>query len=252
MDVVALRAQYDREMRQDPPAEPGATVERTEDVVRVVGKRGWIAYSRLSEGAAPEVVRAEATAFRARGIPVEWKLYAHDGPPGLDRLLEANGFVADPPETLMVLDLEEPVARPDPLPEVRVARVEDRRALEAAVELSARAFAPEPGWDLAEYLPRLHTPSFAAFVASVGERPVSVARLELPQGRSFASLWGGGTLPDGRHRGAYRALVAARAEFARERGFRYLTVDARETSRPILERVGFRRLTSIVGWTLAP
>ena len=39
--------------------------------------------------------------------------------------------------------------------------------------------------------------------------------------------------------GIYRALVAARARIALERGRRYLQVDASDDSRPILERLGF-------------
>ena len=47
-------------------------------------------------------------------------------------------------------------------------------------------------------------------------------------------------------------LVARRAEEARRRGYRFLTTDARETSRPILERGGFVPLTGITGWVLRP
>ena len=61
---------------------------------------------------------------------------------------------------------------------------------------------------------------------------------------------GGGTRPDYQGRGVYRALVAARAAEARRRGHRFLTVDARETSRPILERIGFEPLTKVRDWTL--
>ncbi|HTX49603.1 MAG TPA: GNAT family N-acetyltransferase, partial [Caulobacteraceae bacterium] len=60
-----------------------------------------------------------------------------------------------------------------------------------------------------------------------------------------------GAVPDYRGRGAYRALVAARADEARRRGHRFLTVDARETSRPILERLGFQPLATVRGWTLS-
>ncbi len=59
-------------------------------------------------------------------------------------------------------------------------------------------------------------------------------------------------MPDHQGRGVYRALVAARAAEARRRGVRYLTVDARETSRPILERLGFQPLATVRGWTLPP
>lgn len=63
-------------------------------------------------------------------------------------------------------------------------------------------------------------------------------------GRSAVYLGGGGTRPDQRGRGAYRALVRARWDAAVERGTPVLTVGAGAMSRPVLERLGF----SIVGW----
>ena len=54
----------------------------------------------------------------------------------------------------------------------------------------------------------------------------------------------GVTLPEFRGRGLYRATVAKRAELARARGYRWLYSDALPTSRPILERVGFVKLTT--------
>jgi ribosomal protein S18 acetylase RimI-like enzyme len=92
----------------------------------------------------------------------------------------------------------------------------------------------------------------AIYLATVQGVPVSAGRLELPEGRAFASIWGAGTSPEFRGRGIYRAMVAARVELARHRGYRFLTVDARETSRPILERLGFRPLSTTVGWVLQP
>ena len=68
--------------------------------------------------------------------------------------------------------------------------------------------------------------------------------------RAFAGLYGGGTDPVWRGRGVYRAVVAARAAEARARSVRYLTVDALETSRPILQRLGFEPLAQVTGWLL--
>jgi hypothetical protein len=42
----------------------------------------------------------------------------------------------------------------------------------------------------------------------------------------------------------FRALVAHRAAIAAARGFRYLTVDASDDSRPILLRLGFVELAT--------
>ncbi|MCI4370730.1 MAG: GNAT family N-acetyltransferase, partial [Thermoplasmata archaeon] len=176
--------------------------------------------------------------------------FGRDRPVALARELSSHGFRPDPPETLMVLPLHRRLEVAPTGSAVAVRRVTDRAGLELAVAVSATAFAPGPGWDLADYLPRLASPRMAVFLATVDGAPVSAGRLELPRGRAFASLWGGGTAPEFRGRGVYRSLVAARAELARRRGFRYLTVDARETSRPILERLGFTALDSIVGWVL--
>lgn len=58
-------------------------------------------------------------------------------------------------------------------------------------------------------------------------------------------LFGGATLPSARGRGAYRALVAARAEEAVMRGAPALVTHAGRMSRPILERLGFERVARI-------
>ncbi|HEV8050654.1 MAG TPA: GNAT family N-acetyltransferase [Thermoplasmata archaeon] len=250
--LEAIRTRFDAEMRRDPPLEGDERAERSEHFVRVVGRRAWIAYSHLTASEAPERVAAEARHARSSGVEVEWKLYEYDPPPNLGEILAASGFVADPPETLMVYDLERGRPFPPSGGSVVIRRVQDRTGLETAVAVSRTAFAPEPGWELEEYLPRLASPSLAVFVAEVLGRPASAGRLELPMGRAFASLWGGGTTREFRGRGVYRALVAARADLARARGFRYLTVDARESSRPILERLGFAPVASVVGWVLAP
>ena len=58
-------------------------------------------------------------------------------------------------------------------------------------------------------------------------------------------LFGGATLPAARGRGAYRALVAARAAEAEKRGTPTLVTHAGQMSRPILERLGFEPVARI-------
>lgn len=66
-------------------------------------------------------------------------------------------------------------------------------------------------------------------------------------------LWGGGTHPDHRGCGAYRALVSARLERAAREGCRHVAVYARhDTSDPILERLGFQRHGTMQTWMRAP
>lgn len=81
---------------------------------------------------------------------------------------------------------------------------------------------------------------------------VSAAWVRFHAGTEFASLWGGATLPTWRRRGIYTELVARRADEAAERGFRYLQVDALPESRPILERLGLRQVTTTTPWLWAP
>lgn len=248
-DVLEL---YDAEMRRDPPLVGGSVLDRSGGLVRMLGERSWIGYWTFTSHTARQVVEAQAAEFRRRGTEVEWKLYSHDGPPGLDQLLAESGFKADPPETLMALDLRNQPLDPGPIPGIRIERVSDPEGLREAVAVSTAAFSPDEGWEVKDFLPRLSDPTFAVYLARSNGVAVSAGRLELTEGKSFASIWGGGTLPESRGRGIYGGLVRARADLARSNGYRYLTVDARETSRPILEHVGFEPLSGIVGWVLRP
>ena len=53
------------------------------------------------------------------------------------------------------------------------------------------------------------------------------------------TLMGGAVLPEARGQGVYRALVAARWEYAAKRGTPLLVVQAGPMSAPILSRLGF-------------
>jgi GNAT superfamily N-acetyltransferase len=252
MDRLAVLALYDREMRKDPPALPGGRIDCTPDLVRENGSHDTILYSCFPSSAVTAAVRAEALRARATGRELEWKVYAHDLPRELPELLAAEGFVPDEPETLVVRDLDSPPSNDPILGEVAVREVNAPESFADALTVSAAAFGPSGPQTLLEFQDRLADPTARLFVAYLGGRPVAAGRLELPPDRSFAGLWGGGTVPAARHQGVYRALVRARADYARARGFRYLTVDAQETSRPILERLGFVPLSGIQGWVLDP
>ncbi|HLY78365.1 MAG TPA: GNAT family N-acetyltransferase, partial [Caulobacteraceae bacterium] len=173
------------------------------------------------------------------------------GPPNLAAALAAAGFEEDGPETFLVLDMAATLAAFDPPAGIEVREVTDRAGAADLVAVSEAAFGRNEPWRLDQLVGRLDDPTQALFVAYDGGAPVSSGRLELAPGKTFAGLYGGGTRPDYQGRGVYRALVAARAAVARRRGHRYLTVDARETSRPILQRIGFEPLTTIRDWTLA-
>lgn len=255
MTGADILASYDSEMRADPPRAAGVRHERLGSLIRMGWPENIVMFWTLSEDDAPAAVAEQAAYARSAGIELEWKVYGHDGPPGLVPLLERAGFVADPSETFMVLDLANDL--PDGVSDAYGASLEIRRVVNAAgvddhLAVSHTAFGRPHRVDAESYLRSLGDPELSLFVAYLDGRPVSAGRLQMPEGRSFASMWGGGTVPAQRGRGIYRSLVVHRAREARRRGYRYLTVDAAVTSRPILERLGFAPLTSITGYVLRP
>jgi GNAT superfamily N-acetyltransferase len=181
---------------------------------------------------------------------VEWKTFAHDTPADLGLRLERAGWESGDAEVLVVFDLET-----DPLPASPPGVV--MRRLDDPAEIAEVERVQDAVWG-ADHLPWLadwlrdemaaRPDAISVFVArpaeGVGESAAAVGWITCAPGTSFAGLWGGSTLPEHRGRGLYRALVAARLAEARARpGVRFATVDALPTSRPILERLGFRRLT---------
>jgi GNAT superfamily N-acetyltransferase len=256
VDLRAALAAFDEQMRRRPVAGPGMRIEAEDRVTRTVGTDGsWstVVWSHLTESDADGVIAAEIA--RATGS-FEWKLYSHDGPADITDRLAAAGLRAEPVETLLVAeiaDLDLPVATPDGL---RMAVVDDPAGVATMLRVHDDVFGsgtthPSVIEGVREALDLRPRP-IEAVLAWADSEAVSAGRVEFHEGTDFASLWGGGTLPGWRGRGVFRALVGARAELARDRGFRYLQVDAMPTSRPILERMGFHPLAETTPWVRAP
>jgi GNAT superfamily N-acetyltransferase len=138
------------------------------------------------------------------------------------------------------------------LPEgIRLVDVSDEDGLRDVKAVHDTVFGGDHGPMVESMRQRLPTGAVVPVLARAGAEPVCAARVDFHVGTDFASLWGGGTLPEWRGRGIYRALVSHRARLARDRGYRYLRTDALPTSRPILEKLGFVRLTTTVPYTRA-
>lgn len=243
-----ILARYDAEMRQDPPPEPGIRIERAGSIVRAVGRFNCILYSHLSPENAEAAILDQKAHFREAGADVEWKVYGHDPPPDLGARLGAAGFTADDSETLMAFDLANDLKVGVTPLDVIIKRIDDAQGLADLIAVNKAIWTHGSASIYDSYAQRLRDPSLALYVAYANSVPVAAGRLEMPADRTFAGLWGGCTLPAHRGRGIFRALVVARETQARDRGFRYLNVDAADTSRPILERLGFIALTAVTGW----
>ncbi|MFB4277945.1 GNAT family N-acetyltransferase [Nonomuraea sp. MTCD27] len=245
-EVLAL---FDRELRREAaPDGPESKVERVGDVVRQVGpEHAWngVIWSGLGPGDADAAIAEQVRFFGALGRAFEWKLYDHDRPADLDRRLLAAGFTAEPAETLMIAEAAPIAGAGVVVPDgVRLEPVSGRDGVERLAGVHEIAFGATHD-HIRERLPaQLATGTVVAVLALAGDVPISAARMDLHPGTRFAGLWGGGTVPEWRGRGVYRALVAYRAREAVARGYDYLQVDASDQSRPILARLGFTPLTT--------
>lgn len=204
---------------------------------------------RSSPGGVDGVVDDVRALLRERGREgAEWELGESCTPVDLvDRLLALG----------LARDADEPVAvgmallgRPawEPSAGVVARRVESAEELAAARQLQGRAFGGD-GRATGESLERARADfpregvDGSTFVALVdGELAAAAYAAYTPWG---LLLFGGATLPEARGRGAYRALVAARADEAAARGTPALVVHAGRMSRPILERLGFEPVAQI-------
>jgi ribosomal protein S18 acetylase RimI-like enzyme len=249
-----ILAEYDAKVRRS-PREVGVVFEARPHVTRMIGRSAapydnGIVWSALDEQTVDGAIDEAVTFFEERGVAFEWKLFAHDTPGDLGARLLRRGFVAEVPETIMVI--EPPAALHAPVaPGVRIVRVESAASLEGVAALEDALYDDTMASSLASELVAA-SDELSIYVAYAGDAPVAAGWTRFQDGNPFASLWGGATLPAHRRRGIYRALVAARVSEARARGFRYATVDARETRRPILERLGFARLAPVVGYVWTP
>ncbi|MEP6695725.1 MAG: GNAT family N-acetyltransferase [Pseudonocardiales bacterium] len=259
MDPADVLSRYDAQLRRDArPEAPPARIDRDGVVVRYLddeAEGGWeaVLWADIDESSADARIAAELAFFAARGRRFEWKYHAYDRPGDLPSRLVAAGFVPEEQEALMVAETAAlPVAAP--LPEgVRLVPVTDAAGVDLVVRVHDEVFASDHSWLRREMLSGLQAPERgAAVVALAREHPVCSARVQFHVGTEFASLWGGGTLPQWRGQGIYRALVGYRAGLAAARGFRYLQVDSSSESQPILRRLGFVELTTTTPYVWQP
>ncbi|MEV0715239.1 GNAT family N-acetyltransferase [Asanoa sp. NPDC050611] len=189
----------------------------------------------------------------ARDAAVEWKTYGHDRPDLTERLRLA-GFVPEDRETVVIgLAAELTDAGSDP-GGVTIRSTTDIADLRRIAAMESEVWGQDWSFLADDLRDRIaSTPDdIVVFVAEAGGEVVSAAWMPIFPGTEFAGLWGGSTLAAWRRKGIYRALVAHRARVAAARGVRYLMVDASDDSRPILERLGLRAVTTTTPWVWTP
>jgi GNAT superfamily N-acetyltransferase len=175
-----------------------------------------------------------------------WTVSDTSRPKGVEaELLRRSAQVVERTDVLG-LDLTRGVPEMATGADVAVTRVTDREGVRDALLLSQSAFGGSPPDDeeldhgLEEITRGLDDDSGGRVVASVVGRPASTGGWGIVG--PVCRLWGGGTHPDLRGRGAYRAVLRARLEIAVGAGATLALTHGRvDTSSPILRRLGFRR-----------
>lgn len=195
-------------------------------------------------GAAVEEIRALLRARGRRGA--EWELGESCTPADLVERLAAHGILPDRDEPFavgMVLRAGSPIPDPAGTSARRVTSVDE---LVTARRIQHEAFGDDADavvFEQAEADFEAEGSNGSTFLAFVDGEPVAAGYASYtPLG---LLLFGGATLPTARGRGAYRALVAARAREAAARGTPVLVTHAGKMSRPILDRLGFRSVARI-------
>jgi hypothetical protein len=254
LNLDSIREQLDHERRA--PRDSGHERELLPLVTRTRaadGSHHSILFSSLSDDNADSVIVEQAAHYRALGVEVEWKAYAHDTPADLLDRLSRHGFEIGPHETVLVLDLNDrPAWMNDATHEV--IRVETPEQVDLFRKAATEIFDKDCYFTANELLAAIRSGSsnHVGYIASVDNLAASIGRLYTNPQSVFGGLYGGGTMKTHRGRGLYRAVVAARARDAAKLGARYLIVDALPTSRPILERLGFVHLTDTWPCVLRP
>ena len=256
-----LLAVYDAQLRAHIPERlpESVVVEHDGPVTRFLGfaGQGWVEYHDLGDITEPELDALIARQIeRFAEIPqrFEWKLHGHDRPASLVERLVAAGLVPEEQETVVIAAIADLDLATRPPPGVTLREVHERPDFDRIEAMEAEVWDDEDALR-ADSLEREHDADPDALrivVAEAGDTVVSAGWIRFPAGTAFGTLWGGSTLTAWRGRGIYRSLVAHRARLALENGRSYLEVDASDDSRPILERLGFRPITTTTPYIWSP
>jgi GNAT superfamily N-acetyltransferase len=251
MDNNEVLLLFDKELRKNLQIS-GFRREETKHVIRHVslhGERGFIISSNVDEVNARKVIQDELEYFNTLGVGFEWKVYSYDKPDHLKDLLEQEQFDVEPVEALMIKEINDNHPSEHENEHVKIQEIVDEKGVRDIISLIDTIWG-ESHNELGDRLWRdKQNEPDSLFLYGIydEEQLVSAAWMYFEKNASFASLWGGATLPEYRGKGNYSSLLAVREKQAKEKGYKFLTVDASPMSRPILEKYGFSCLAYTYG-----
>ncbi len=193
-----------------------------------------------------------------RTVRSRWAVYTTTPTAALERGLGKAGY--SPTEAHHACVIETAAYRPRLSEGIEVRLVESIDDLRASIDVSGRAFGNPHTVEQAELEDQLQTCTgegkrvrrFVAYDRATGEA-LCAGGLNLYPKLRFGFLWGGGTVPEARGRGAYSALLRARMDLAESSGIDMVGLYARvNTSAPIVAKQGFVTVGGMTCWQRPP
>lgn len=241
------------------PVFVGRTVEQLDRVTRITGPTpgqldNLILWCDVTEETIASEIQTQVEFFNQLGHSFEWLVYGHDQPADIGYHLLAAGFDWESEEQVVICEAAE-INAPELPANIEMRTVKNQHEIADAISVQDAVWGDKYHDFLMNWLGRLvseHPEQSVIVTAYYGDQPVGSAWAQLFNHRPFAPLFGGSVLPEFRSRGIYRAMVAARAKAASEKGIRWCLVDAGKESLPILQRNGFEILTSRTSFVKHP
>lgn len=203
-----------------------------------------ISYFNLSPDKVDDTIKAELEFFKQHQVSFEWKTYDTDSPSNIGERLLAHGFKKGEPESFMVLELDtiaHSFAESD-----SVVEVHNLAGIQDAINVQQQVWGGDMSGQLAhliaskEFAPN----DISIYLVYENNKPVTSGWIVYNGESPFAGIWGGSTVDGYRGKGYYSALLHKRINDARRKGKKFLTIDASEMSRPIVEKHGFKKVAT--------
>jgi GNAT superfamily N-acetyltransferase len=203
---------------------------------------------RLDPDEIAEAIHELRAEIAAQGhTNAHWNVGSSSSPGDLIDRLVAHGLEPEDHLTALVLAVE-----PPEVPGVEARRIRDLGEYAAASAITHDVFGTSPDrraeWDSIaheHYEAERRGTGPRQYIAYLDGRVVGAASAVVEDGLPASIMIGGAVVPDARGRGVYRALVRARWDDSLAAGIAALCVQARVTSRPILESIGFERTSEV-------
>jgi hypothetical protein len=244
-----LNALYAETMRRNTHV-PGMVREATPHVVRYTNAHGSLRYilwhdipEKIPAAQLEAIVDAEIADAQQHAGALCWRIHANDAPSALAEVLRQRGFHADPPTTQHFIAPQALQARlASATTSLTVRELMHADALDCYLAIWQEPWPDAPNEryiDDYQRLMRAGEKGMRFFAAFDADAAVAAAYLIHPPRSPMALLCGGVTRTAWQRRGAYHALLKARAAVAHAAGVSTLCVDASAESASVLQKIGF-------------